>query len=438
MATSLPWSVKGVDPRTRDAAKAAARRAGMTLGEWLDHKIRDESQGASSDAPEQLDIAALSERLARLSQGQMETSSQAAVSAAPARSEPAQHDIEAVISQAAATERLTRESSARTAGALDSIARWIENTEQRMTASERAAAERQERATTVIADAIKTMGERLVDVERKTVEAQRKPAQAEPARGEPARAPRLAFSRDGLAAAVTDIRTRQRALDADRMPQAAMSHAAQRAALPEARVAALRQDLRDLSARIVPAAQPAEPSWRQATAAAYAAPAAAYQPAGNPIEQMIADLGARLDRLDRRDGLDPVLKPLARIESEMARLAQDRAGDSYQRVELEIAHLAAKVDALAARGGDRSLLAPVMRDIGELRDMMAASTGDQRLEDVSHQIAALSSELVACATPSRTDAKCAAWRWRSRMCATPSWPTAPRTAPMAAMLIPRR
>ncbi len=393
MATSLPWSVKGVDPRTRDAAKAAARRAGMTLGEWLDHKIRDESQGASSDAPEQLDIAALSERLARLSQGQMETSSQAAVSAAPARSEPAQHDIEAVISQAAATERLTRESSARTAGALDSIARWIENTEQRMTASERAAAERQERATTVIADAIKTMGERLVDVERKTVEAQRKPAQAEPARGEPARAPRLAFSRDGLAAAVTDIRTRQRALDADRMPQAAMSHAAQRAALPEARVAALRQDLRDLSARIVPAAQPAEPSWRQATAAAYAAPAAAYQPAGNPIEQMIADLGARLDRLDRRDGLDPVLKPLARIESEMARLAQDRAGDSYQRVELEIAHLAAKVDALAARGGDRSLLAPVMRDIGELRDMMAASTGDQRLEDVSHQIAALSFEL---------------------------------------------
>ncbi len=393
MATSLPWSVKGVDPRTRDAAKAAARRAGMTLGEWLDHKIRDESQAPSSDAPEQLDIAALSERLARLSQGQMETSSQAAASAAPARAEASQPDIDAVISQAAATERLTRESSARTAGALDSIARWIENTEHRMTASERAAAERQERATTVIADAIKTMGERLVDVERKTVEAQRTPAQAEFARSEPARAPRLAFSRDGLAAAVTDIRTRQRALDVDRMPQMPSPAAAQRAPLPETRIAALRQDLRDLSARIVPAAQPAEPSWRQAPAAAYTAPAAAYQPAANPIEHMIADLGARLDRIDRRDGLDPVLKPLARIESEMARLAQDRAGDSYQRVELEIAHLAAKVDALAARGGDRSLLAPVMRDIGELRDMMAASNGGQRLEDVSHQIASLSSEM---------------------------------------------
>jgi localization factor PodJL len=397
MATSLPWSVKGVDPRTRDAAKAAARRAGMTLGEWLDHKIRVESHGAASDAPEQLDIAALSERLARLSQGQMETSSQAAASAAPARSEPSQPDFDAVISQAAATERLTRESSAKTAGALDSIARWIENTEHRMTASERAAAERQERATAVIADAIKTMGERIVDVERKAVEGQRKSASVDAARSdfgraEPARAPRLAFSRDGLAAAVTDIRTRQRALDSDRMPQASSLHAAQRTPLPEARVAALRQDLRDLSARIAPAAQPAEPSYRQAPSA-YTATAVAYQPAANPIEHMVAELGARLDRLDRRDGLDPVLKPLARIESEMARLAQDRAGDSYQRVELEIAHLAAKVDALAARGGDRSLLAPVMRDIGELRDMMAQSTGDRRLEDVSHQIASLSSEM---------------------------------------------
>jgi localization factor PodJL len=395
MATSLPWSVKGVDPRTRDAAKAAARRAGMTLGEWLDHKIRVESQGAAPDAPEQLDIAALSERLARLSQGQMETSPQAAASAAPARPESSQPDFEAVISQAAATERLTRESSAKTAGALDSIARWIENTEHRMTASERAAAERQERATAVIADAIKTMGERIVDVERKAVEARRKPAQADFARadmerGEPAPAPRLAFSRDGLAAAVTDIRTRQRALDADRMPQVSPAHAAQRAPLPETRIAALRQDLRDLSARIVPAAQPAasmrEPSYRQTSAAA-------YQPAANPIEHMIADLGARLDRLDRRDSLDPVLKPLARIESEMARLAEDRAGDSYQRVEMEIAHLAAKVDALTARGGDRALLAPLMRDIGELREMMAQSTTGQRLEDVSHQVASLSAEM---------------------------------------------
>jgi localization factor PodJL len=37
---SLPWSVKGVEPEAREAAKLAARRAGMTLGAWLNRVIR--------------------------------------------------------------------------------------------------------------------------------------------------------------------------------------------------------------------------------------------------------------------------------------------------------------------------------------------------------------------------------------------------------------
>ena len=35
MAQTAPWSVKGIDPQARDAAKEAARKAGMTLGAWL-------------------------------------------------------------------------------------------------------------------------------------------------------------------------------------------------------------------------------------------------------------------------------------------------------------------------------------------------------------------------------------------------------------------
>jgi localization factor PodJL len=377
MANSLPWSVKGVDPRTRDAAKAAARRAGMTLGEWLDHKIRVEGAADEPAPPEQLDIAALSERLARLSQGQTDTSSQPAFSAEPktARQAASRDEIEAVISQAASAERLTRESSVRTAGALDSIARWIEKTETRISAGERAAAERQERATNVIAEAIKTMGERIVDIERKSAEAQRAPARTE--------APRLAFSRDGLAAAVTDIRTRQRALDRD-------EEIAPRAAeIPESRISALREDLRELSARIAPGGARSEPAQHRPLRAT----PAEREPHISQLEAMIADLGGRLDRLDKRDRLEPILKPLARIESEVSRLSQDRSGESYQRFELEIAHLAAKVDALAARGGDRALLAPVLSDIAELRDMLATGTGDARLSELSQQVSSLSFEV---------------------------------------------
>lgn len=383
MANSLPWSVKGVDPRTRDAAKAAARRAGMTLGEWLDHKIRDEAEDAGmkesgpTSQPEQLDIAALSERLARLSSGQMETSAQA--TGAPAKSaapELSREQIDAALAQAAAAERITRESSAKTAGALDSIARWIEKTENRLASGERAIAERQERATAVIADAIKTMGERLAEIERKSVEGEQRPAPA------PAPAARPILSRDSLAAAVTDIRTRQRVLDSD-----AEAAPAQRPGLSESRIAALRQDLQALSARIDPVSEPAVRERPPVTAAPREREARA-------LESMIAELGAKLDRLEQRDRMEPILKPLARIESEVARLSQDRSGESYARFELEVAHLAAKVDALAARGGDRAELAPVLRDISEIREMLAASGGhDGRLGELSQQVSSLAAEV---------------------------------------------
>ena len=40
-----PWSVKGIEPQTREVAKNAARRSGMTLGEWLNSVISDQADG---------------------------------------------------------------------------------------------------------------------------------------------------------------------------------------------------------------------------------------------------------------------------------------------------------------------------------------------------------------------------------------------------------
>ena len=39
MSSGAPWSVKGIDPKTREVAKDLARRSGMTLGEWLNTVI---------------------------------------------------------------------------------------------------------------------------------------------------------------------------------------------------------------------------------------------------------------------------------------------------------------------------------------------------------------------------------------------------------------
>ncbi len=43
MKPGIPWSIKGIESETREAAKAAARRSGMTLGQWLNSKIQDEA-----------------------------------------------------------------------------------------------------------------------------------------------------------------------------------------------------------------------------------------------------------------------------------------------------------------------------------------------------------------------------------------------------------
>ncbi|GGD07669.1 tetratricopeptide repeat protein [Aquisalinus flavus] len=54
MKPNTPWSIKGIDPDARDAAKKAARAAGMTLGEWLNQQILESSQDgvyADDDAP---------------------------------------------------------------------------------------------------------------------------------------------------------------------------------------------------------------------------------------------------------------------------------------------------------------------------------------------------------------------------------------------------
>lgn len=50
-----PWSVKGIDSETREAAKTAARRAGVTLGTWLNQAIQDAASEAPRPGPDVLD-----------------------------------------------------------------------------------------------------------------------------------------------------------------------------------------------------------------------------------------------------------------------------------------------------------------------------------------------------------------------------------------------
>ncbi len=62
MSSETPWSVRGVEPETREAAKVAARRAGLTLGQWLNRTIRNavaEQLGSRESAADTAQLPAL-------------------------------------------------------------------------------------------------------------------------------------------------------------------------------------------------------------------------------------------------------------------------------------------------------------------------------------------------------------------------------------------
>ena len=70
MNKAVPWSIKGVDFDAREAAKEAARRSGMSLGEWLNSVIADQAAalGVEVDDIDESDrLEAVTARLAQMS-----------------------------------------------------------------------------------------------------------------------------------------------------------------------------------------------------------------------------------------------------------------------------------------------------------------------------------------------------------------------------------
>ena len=122
MKPGIPWSVKGIGNDAREAAKVAARRSGMTLGEWLNSVILE-----SSDAPPAYDDRAglrppqprreeqpirledLAQQLARLTQRDHETAPARAYEPPPPRPSLDEDALTRIASRMETSERQTIE-----------------------------------------------------------------------------------------------------------------------------------------------------------------------------------------------------------------------------------------------------------------------------------------------------------------------------------------
>src|ERR1700761_100372 len=64
MNSRVPWGVDGIDPTVRDRAEAAARRAGMSLNDWLNSTIGEPApQNPRNAAAPKADVADIHQRL---------------------------------------------------------------------------------------------------------------------------------------------------------------------------------------------------------------------------------------------------------------------------------------------------------------------------------------------------------------------------------------
>lgn len=143
MKPGIPWSVKGIEPEAREAAKLAARRAGLTLGEWLNSVIFDQS--------------------AHIVGGQADSHPwENFVSASPPPPEPARPDL----SQRPSPPRVERRDDS--ALRLQDIAQQLADLAQR---ERHSAPPQAERNTAADRDAFERIVERIDENERQTVEA---------------------------------------------------------------------------------------------------------------------------------------------------------------------------------------------------------------------------------------------------------------------------
>ena len=167
-AQQAPWSVKGIAPQTREAVKEAARRSGMTIGEWLNAAITHQAQRPlpsrlESPTPHDLRWAEIAAHLAKYVQPEAAR----AAPPSPAPSMTSTHAIEQLLKEAQArSAQMTREQSMRIAEALTGLAHYIKRSEQQRLEEVRRVNAEEERTNANLAHTLALVAHRIKRLER--------------------------------------------------------------------------------------------------------------------------------------------------------------------------------------------------------------------------------------------------------------------------------
>ncbi|HEY1944420.1 MAG TPA: hypothetical protein VGH40_20095 [Roseiarcus sp.] len=417
MSSATAWNVRGVGRETRAFAEEAARRAGMSLGDWLDQVVADKAAEEGVE-PNDLDrddrLDAIGERIARLARRDGRPAEEARTrDETPRKPEAREPDreetrrAEELLEAAVARfEGRAQRAEARAARAFESVAQWIERSD-----SDRG----EERAT------LKAVADKLAVIDQRTARQQSLLAEA----------PRRLESR--IDEAERELDARMSAL-ARRLDPERRTEPPRPAERPQERVAERpaerpRIDLRDAALKIarrrsildargrIPEASAPKPGWRNGGADAasaeprltpaapqQAAPAAPSQAAAvEALRQEILALAQRIDQL-RSDQSARGAQPAADVQAlraEVAAMSRSLADlaprNAVVALEGAMRDLSERIVAVRDNGVREVLIAPLEALLGEVRDALRAHDPQAPVAGLQREIRAIETRIDAIA-----------------------------------------
>ena len=171
-AAAAPWSVKGIDPKSREIAKDLARREGLTLGDWLNRMIGDSAEPDQDDERDTPPPFA-AEELDRLRQtlDRLDTRVQSAERRSTLAISGIDQTVLGLLSRLETTEREHVQVAARFEGALQEVKDRQGETDERLARAEEAAAQpRSIEALRALETALGKVAAHLYDSETRTRE----------------------------------------------------------------------------------------------------------------------------------------------------------------------------------------------------------------------------------------------------------------------------
>jgi localization factor PodJL len=396
MTAGVPWSVSAVDTDTWDAARDAARRAGLSVGEWLELAIRENSRGGHGGRGP---AAGFDRRLDDLAD-QINLIARRNVDYRPAPPMPTRDpgSEQVAASLDALTDRIDEllhgmARADRNSGR-DEISSAIRKLDTRIESllTDRPASGGQdaevERKLDEMARVISAMSERL---EQETTYAA---------------SPQLAPSAAELDAAVAEIMERQSTLDGTPAPRLARNgHPAQAQVAATPQMAKLErqlktiademQSMRKASATNAPVTELRRDIQELARAMADLAPRRTLESLENTVDALARKVDRSASRRDDR-AAQSVLAALDEIRTAISTV---RPAESFVSVEGDLNALSNKLDVINAKSIDGTTVARIQNQIQEVRDLLSNALPAETLQNVVAQIETIAGKVERVASP---------------------------------------